>query len=342
MRRLAMILCSAVLAAQTPPAGEEPIRIRPGVTPPRLLKKIEPEYTTEARQQFVQGTILLDLVVGADGLPANIKVLSPLGFGLDERAVEAVTKWRFAPGTKDGKPVVVGANIEVNFRFPLIWYDERAERQRTDFNRFTAVLNGPKPRPADLEKAVAAMQRLAAQNFVPAMHVLGTWKRTGKYVARDETGGWELIRKAAAKNHGPAIYELARAQLEKDPESSAALDEMRRAALLGSLQAQFVLASRAERGAGEPRDDERARRYFRLCAAAKVPECQMRLGRLLLAKNPRESEKLQAIAWLELAADAGMAEARTQAEAEIALLTPEQVAWVRRLKEQLTPNQLPR
>ena len=56
------------------------------------------------------------MIVGADGVPRDIKVLRGIGKGLDEKAVEAVTKWKFEPATKDGKPVAVVINVEVNFR----------------------------------------------------------------------------------------------------------------------------------------------------------------------------------------------------------------------------------
>jgi len=54
--------------------------------------------------------------VDDQGRPQNLKVLRSLGLGLDQKAIEAVEKWRFKPGMKDGKPVPVMATIEVNFR----------------------------------------------------------------------------------------------------------------------------------------------------------------------------------------------------------------------------------
>ncbi len=91
-------------------------KIGGGVSSPQLLYKVEPEYSEEARKAKFQGTVVLYVVVDEKGLPRDLKVLRPLGLGLDEKAIEAVTKWRFKPGYKDGRPVAVVATIEVNFR----------------------------------------------------------------------------------------------------------------------------------------------------------------------------------------------------------------------------------
>jgi len=91
-------------------------RVGGGVTAPVLIYKVEPEYSEEARKAKFQGTVLLYIEVNERGLPQNPRVIRPLGMGLDEKAIEAVMKWRFQPGRKDGKPVTVAAQVEVNFR----------------------------------------------------------------------------------------------------------------------------------------------------------------------------------------------------------------------------------
>jgi TonB family protein len=91
-------------------------RIGGGVSSPLLLYKVEPEYSEEARKAKFQGTVVLYVVVDEKGNPRELRVVRPLGLGLDEKAIEAVQKWRFKPGVKDGKPVAVAATIEVNFR----------------------------------------------------------------------------------------------------------------------------------------------------------------------------------------------------------------------------------
>jgi periplasmic protein TonB len=91
-------------------------RIGGGVSAPVPIFKPEPEYSEEARKAKYQGSVTLAIVILADGSTSNIRVIRPLGLGLDEKAIEAVTKWRFRPSMKDGKAVAVSANVEVNFR----------------------------------------------------------------------------------------------------------------------------------------------------------------------------------------------------------------------------------
>ena len=101
-----------------PPAATSSTAVRIGgdVLPPKLLAKVEPTYSEEARAARLSGTAVLSLEVDANGVPQNITVLRSPGLGLDAEAIVAVTKWRFQPGSKNGVPVAVLATIEVNFR----------------------------------------------------------------------------------------------------------------------------------------------------------------------------------------------------------------------------------
>lgn len=91
-------------------------RVGGGVSAPIPLYKVEPEYSEEARKAKFQGTVVLSIVVDERGMPTQFKVVRPLGLGLDEKAIEAVQKWRFRPAQKDGRAVAVLATVEVNFR----------------------------------------------------------------------------------------------------------------------------------------------------------------------------------------------------------------------------------
>src|SRR5207248_3106538 len=87
-----------------------------GVSSPVVLSKVEPEYSEEARKSKWQGTVVLQIVVDEHGNPGQVRVIRALGLGLDEKAIDAVSKWRFKPGMKAGKAVPVIATIEVSFR----------------------------------------------------------------------------------------------------------------------------------------------------------------------------------------------------------------------------------
>jgi TonB family protein len=90
-------------------------RIGGGVSAPKAIFAPDPEYSEEARKAKYQGTVVLSLIVGADGVPRDIKIARSVGLGLDEKAIETVKTWKFEPGTKDGKPVATYATIEVAF-----------------------------------------------------------------------------------------------------------------------------------------------------------------------------------------------------------------------------------
>lgn len=82
---------------------------------PVVLHKEEPEYSEDARKAHFQGTVTLLIDVGLDGRPANIRVLHGAGLGLDERAIDAVSRWRFSPALAGDRPVVAPALVEVGF-----------------------------------------------------------------------------------------------------------------------------------------------------------------------------------------------------------------------------------
>jgi TonB family protein len=91
-------------------------RVGGGVSAPRALYAPDPQYSEEARKAKYQGTVTLWLIVDAQGRAQQVKVARSLGMGLDEQAIAAVRTWKFEPAEKDGRPVAVQINVEVNFR----------------------------------------------------------------------------------------------------------------------------------------------------------------------------------------------------------------------------------
>ena len=88
-----------------------------GVTIPRVLREVKPAYTAEAMRAKVQGVVMLECVVQADGSIGRVEVVKSLDgtFGLDQEAIKAARQWRFAPGTRFGEPVAVLVTIELAF-----------------------------------------------------------------------------------------------------------------------------------------------------------------------------------------------------------------------------------
>jgi len=86
-----------------------------GVTAPVPIYQPDPDYSDEARKAKYQGTVVLNVIVGADGRVHKAAVARSLGMGLDEKAIERVMIWKFKPATKDSKPVAVEVSVEVTF-----------------------------------------------------------------------------------------------------------------------------------------------------------------------------------------------------------------------------------
>ncbi|OFW06211.1 MAG: hypothetical protein A3I61_18780 [Acidobacteria bacterium RIFCSPLOWO2_02_FULL_68_18] len=88
-----------------------------GVVAPTVLKQVRPKYTTDALQLKIQGTVVLEVVVGRDGIPRDIRVVRSLDRGgLDAEAIAAVREWRFTPGRLGNTPVDVLVTIILEFR----------------------------------------------------------------------------------------------------------------------------------------------------------------------------------------------------------------------------------
>jgi TonB family protein len=97
-------------------ASEGPIlRLGKGITVPKVISQKEPEFSEPARSAKYQGVVVLSIVVDKTGQVRNIRIWKPLGFGLDQKAVETVSKWQFNPGAKDGEPVALQLAVEVDF-----------------------------------------------------------------------------------------------------------------------------------------------------------------------------------------------------------------------------------
>jgi len=98
------------------PAQNNANRLGPGDTPPVPLNTIEAEFSDDARRNRIQGIVLVSLLVNEEGIPIDLSVTRGLGHGLDEKALEAVSQYRFRPAMRDVVPIQSRIAVEVNFR----------------------------------------------------------------------------------------------------------------------------------------------------------------------------------------------------------------------------------
>jgi len=287
-----------------------------------------------ARADHLQGTVLLQIVVTEKGRASNIEVISPLGFGLDEKAEQAILKWEFIPAQKDGMPVPVLATVEVNFRLAGSGFDQGYEERRTRFN--VALQSLQHKGPKTMEDSIKTMLALAKENFPPALYVVGTWEVEGvNNQPKDASAGLAKIQKAAEKNYGPAIYEIAMQTINDSSQQTKTWEKIKLAATLGSQSAQYFLGDHYQRGEVVEQNAERAKNFFRLCAASGYTACQLRLARLMFdAPNRRDYEYEQALAWFQLAGERGVSEATQIVEREKLNLTASQQKRIEILKRQ--------
>jgi TonB family protein len=103
---------SGVPEMSAPACALEPER---NVTMPHAIFMPGPEYTEQARKKKINGTVVVSLTVKVDGTTRDIKVVKGVGYGLDEKAVETVSRWKFSPALKDGQPIEKEITVELAF-----------------------------------------------------------------------------------------------------------------------------------------------------------------------------------------------------------------------------------
>jgi periplasmic protein TonB len=109
--------CAASLARaqESNPNNDEPVYdLGPGVTPPRVVKQVNPRYSTDKGVRPV-GSVIIALVVSSMGFPKDPKVVKGIDKDLDQSAVDAVKEWRFAPAQKNGKAIAVRVSVQIQF-----------------------------------------------------------------------------------------------------------------------------------------------------------------------------------------------------------------------------------
>jgi TonB family protein len=113
-----MVWVALALSLVGPTPGQQDDTIyKPGngVSLPKLVTDVRPQYTADALRRRVTGAVLLQCVVDREGVPTNIEVVQSLDESLDEAALKALQQWRFEPGKKDGKAVLVQIDVKMAF-----------------------------------------------------------------------------------------------------------------------------------------------------------------------------------------------------------------------------------
>jgi TonB family protein len=177
----------AFLRAQTQdPTAPIVYKIGDGISPPRAVYQPQPEFSEQARAAHYQGVCTLGMIVENDGTTSHIHVISGLGMGLDEKAIEALRKWRFLPAMKDGAPVRAQIAVELDFQYA---------NHRKIFELTHAANSGDAQ--AQLDLAHAFLQ--------------------GKNVGKDERLAETYLERAARQGLCKAQFELAELFAAADP-----------------------------------------------------------------------------------------------------------------------------
>ena len=339
-----------------------------GVTAPSVLNKVTPEYSNEARTAQLEGTVVLSLVVDDQGRPQNLKVVRSLGLGLDTKAIEAVEKWSFKPGMKDGKPVPVMATIEVNFKLganPGIVPNPQQLRT-DDINQLRAkAVEGDATAqldlglryargqgvPPDSAEAARLIRKAADAGLPRAQFTLGAMYSRGQGMTRDYSEAVSWWRKAADAGYVDAQYELgiAYAQSRGVPRDDAealkwyrtAAEGYRKGADAGDAGAQTTLGNIYARAQGVTQDYSQAADWWRKAADAGNPAAQYSLGLAYAQGQGVAQDLVLAQMWLNLSALSPVQAQALRAKARDDLakkLTPEQLAEAQRLAREWKPG----
>lgn len=104
-----------------------------GVSTPRFIKDVKPDYTAGAMRRKVSGAVLLRCVVDQDGMPTGVRIIDALDEELDRVSLDALKQWRFEPGRKDGEVVRVQIDVVMAFSTPT---DNSKEKKKSPWRLF--------------------------------------------------------------------------------------------------------------------------------------------------------------------------------------------------------------
>ena len=186
-----------------------------GVSASRLTYGPDPEYSERARKVGYEGTCVLWLIVDTNGKPKDVKVVRSLGMGLDEKAIDTVRSWRFTPARKQGKPVAVQINVEINFRlfsgsgeFQKLSKKADSGNAEAQFKISQLFLEGHDS--GDDSCGLAYLEKAAKQGLPKAQFALGDFFSTRKNDLVSAYFWYGLAEKNGYKHNDDRMSELAR------------------------------------------------------------------------------------------------------------------------------------
>jgi TonB family protein len=305
--------------------------------PPVVVHMVEPSYSDEARENHFEGRTVLQVVIDTNGLPTQIKVLSPLGMGLEQKAIECLQKWRFKPGLKNGTPVPVTSTIELNFRMHGSGNSNTRfnsiETARTQYNMGVGALKGVDGKP-DYAKAVELFLKAGSAGFAPAQFALTKIYLDGVGLPRDPHQAAEWCDKAAKQGLDQAEFMagVLAANGEGVPrDESVAAKWYRKAAEQGHLKAEYNLGIAYESGRGIKQDYREAIKWLRKSADRGLADSQYELGLLYRDGNGVQKDPVTALLWLTESANQSFNPAVIARSQLAETMSPGEIAAMERL-----------
>jgi TonB family protein len=109
------LVVPVVSGTGTPGPTPNLLTVTGSVKPPAVISRLEPIYTEDARLANYHATVVVSYEVWPDGVAHRIRIVRGAGFGLSEKAAEAISQWKFRPATNDGQPVAVSQTVSFSF-----------------------------------------------------------------------------------------------------------------------------------------------------------------------------------------------------------------------------------
>jgi TPR repeat protein len=304
--------------------AQEPVRLGPGVTIPRLIADSNPGLRPPPDGN---GVIVVALKVDAAGRATVLRAITPAPANVWAWATSQFSQSRFEPARKNGQAVPFVMAVSIGFSRPNkeLFRDEPLKRAAFE----SALKNIP-------GAGVDEVSALAA-NYAPAQYLKATWLLRGEHLTKDEKGGAAMMMRAAKAHYPQAMGYLAIRDHEQRPR--AGLTRVQQAADLYSLTALSYLGLIFASGTGVEKNLDAARYYFSQCALLDDANCQLRLAQLILndEEGPFHSWD-EALAWLYRRADRGDGTARALLEKYKPRFTPERLQEAEAFSKSLLPN----